>query len=343
MTRIFAVFIVAALAACSKSAPAAASGQAAQDSTPAAAPAAPAPPKPVPAELPEIVARVNGETISRSDLETAIGEVEARAGQPMPAGQRDQVIRAVLDQLIGYRLLAQESAARKMTVADADLETRMGQIRSQFPSEEAFQQAMQQRQTTLDKLRNETRSSMQITAMLQAELDAKAAVTAGQVKDFYDKNPDKFQQGERVKASHILVRVQANADAAEREQARTKATGILADVKAGRDFAALAKQHSDDPGSGANGGDLGYFERGQMVPPFEQSAFTLTPGQVSDLVQSDFGYHIIKVIDRQSGRMVPLEEVRPRIEQYLLGVNREEQTRLFVEALKSKGTVEILI
>ena len=261
----------------------------------------------------------------------------------MPAGQRDQVIRAVLDQLIGYRLLAQESAARKMTVADADLETRMGQIRSQFPSEEAFQQAMQQRQTTLDKLRNETRSSMQITAMLQAELDAKAAVTAGQVKDFYDKNPDKFQQGERVKASHILVRVQANADAAEREQARTKATGILADVKAGRDFAALAKQHSDDPGSGANGGDLGYFERGQMVPPFEQSAFTLTPGQVSDLVQSDFGYHIIKVIDRQSGRMVPLEEVRPRIEQYLLGVNREEQTRLFVEALKSKGTVEILI
>jgi peptidyl-prolyl cis-trans isomerase C len=345
--------VVLAFAACSRSAPAAASSEpqsttpaqaAPADATPATpAPAVPAPVKPVAAQLPDVVARVNGEAISRGDLEKAVGEIEARAGQSMPADQRDRVLRAVLDQLIGFRLLAQESVARKTTVTDADVDARIAQIRSQFPSDEVFQQQLQQRQTTLAQVRADTRASMQITLMLQAELGTRTAVTPEQVNDFYEKNPAAFQQGERVKASHILVRMQANADAAEREKALVKATAILVDVKAGKDFAALAKQHSDDPGSGANGGDLGYFERGQMVPPFEQAAFSLPVGQTSELVQSDFGYHIIRVTDKQPGRTQPLAEVRANIEQYLLGQNREQQTRLFVDALKSKGKVEIFI
>ena len=347
--------MVLAFAACSKSAPAAASNetQDAPASAPASAPSqaapaspaavAPAPVKPVAAQLPDVVARVNGEAINRADLEEAVTEVEARAGQPMPADQRDRVLRAVLDQLIGYRLLIQESATRKTAVTDAQVDARMDQIRSQFPSEEVFLQQLQERKTTLAELRANTRESMQITAMLQAELDAKTAVSAEQVNDFYVKNPSAFQQGERVKASHILIRVQANADAAEREKAREKAAGILADLKAGKDFAALAKQYSDDPGSGAQGGDLGFFQRGQMVPPFEQAAFALQVGQTSDLVTSDFGIHIIRVTDRQPGRTQPLEEVKTDIEEYLLGQNREAQTRLFVESLKTKGKVEIYI
>jgi peptidyl-prolyl cis-trans isomerase C len=342
--------MVLAFAACSKSAPAAASSQTQATPTPgqAAAPADPAAAaatavKPVPAQLPDVVARVNGEAINRADLEEAVTEVEARAGQPMPADQRDRVLRAVLDQLIGYRLLVQESAARKTAVPDADVEARIGQIRSQFPSEEIFQQQLQQRKMTLEQLRVDTRSSMQIRLMLQAELDAKTAVTPEQINDFYVKNPTAFQQGERVKASHILVRVQANADPAEREKARAKAAGLLADLKAGKDFAALAKQYSDDPGSGAQGGDLGYFQRGQMVPPFEEAAFALPVGQTSELVTSDFGFHIIRVTDRQSGRAQAIDEVRGEIEEYLLGQNREQQTRLFVDALKAKGKVEIYI
>jgi peptidyl-prolyl cis-trans isomerase C len=342
--------MVLAFAACSKSAPAAASsqtqatptpGQAAAPANPAAAAAAAV--KPVPAQLPDVVARVNGDAINRADLEEAVTEVEARAGQPMPADQRDRVLRAVLDQLIGYRLLVQESAARKTAVPDADVEARIGQIRSQFPSEEIFQQQLQQRKMTLEQLRVDTRSSMQITLMLQAELDAKTAVTPEQINDFYVKNPTAFQQGERVKASHILVRVQANADPTEREKARAKAAGLLADLKAGKDFAALAKQYSDDPGSGAQGGDLGYFQRGQMVPPFEEAAFALPVGQTSELVTSDFGFHIIRVTDRQPGRTQAIDEVRGEIEEYLQGQNREQQTRLFVDALKAKGKVEIYI
>jgi peptidyl-prolyl cis-trans isomerase C len=353
VTRIIPIVVVLAFAACSKSAPAAASSGT-QETAPApatapqGAPEAPAaavqaPVKPVPAQLPDVVARVNGEPINRADLEEAVAEIEARAGQPMPADQRDRVLRAVLDQLIGYRLLVQESTTRKTAVTDAQVDARIDQIRSQFPSEEVFKEQLQQRKTTLAELREDTRHSMQITAMLQAELDARTAVSAEQVNDFYVKNPASFQQGERVKASHILVRVQANTDPAEREKARAKAAGLLADLKAGKDFAALAKQYSDDPGSGAQGGDLGYFQRGQMVPPFETAAFALPVGQTSDLVLSDFGFHIIRVTDRQAGRTQPLDEVKADIEEYLLGQNREAQTRLFVESLKARGKVEIFI
>jgi peptidyl-prolyl cis-trans isomerase C len=354
VTRIIPIIVLLAFAACSRSTPAAASSEpqnaappqgavGGDTSAPPAPPAAPAPVKPVAAQLPDVIARVNGEAISRGDLEMAVSEIEARAGQPMPANQRDRVLRTVLDQLIGFKLLAQESVARKATVTDAELEKRLDQIRSQFPSDEVFQQQLQQRQLTLEKLRTDTRANMQITAMLEAELGPRTAVTPEQVNDFYVKNPATFQQGERVKASHILVRVQANADAAEREKALTKATAVLADVKAGKDFAALAKQHSEDPGSGANGGDLGYFQRGQMVPPFEQAAFSLAVGQTSELVKSDFGFHIIRVTDKQEGRMQPLAEVQADIEEYLLGQNREQQTRLFVDSLKAKGKVEIFI
>jgi peptidyl-prolyl cis-trans isomerase C len=350
VTRIIPIVVVLAFAACSKSTPAAASSgtQDTADQTAAAppvpaAPAAQAAIKPVPAQLPDVVARVNGEAITRADLDEAVAEIEARAGQAMPADQRDRVLRAVLDQLIGYRLLVQESAARKSPITDAQIDARMDQIRSQFPSEEVFTQQLQQRKTTLAELREDTRKSMQITAMLQAELDARTAVTPEQVNDFYAKNPAAFEQGERVKASHILVRVQANAEPAERERAREKAAGLLADLKAGKDFASLARQHSDDPGSGAQGGDLGFFQRGQMVPPFETAAFALPVGQTSDLVLSDFGFHIIRVTDRQPGRTQPLEEVKADIEQYLVGQNREAQTKLFVESLKAKGKIEIFI
>jgi peptidyl-prolyl cis-trans isomerase C len=179
--------------------------------------------------------------------------------------------------------------------------------------------------------------------MLQSEVEAKVAVTPEQVQDFYQKNPNRFQQGERVRASHILIGFPANADDAAKQQARTRAADVLKQVKAGGDFAALAKQHSTDPGSATQGGDLGYFQQGQMVPPFDKAAFSMKPGETSDLVETDFGVHIIRVVDRQAARTVPLDEVRPQVEQYLQGQNRQQATQAFVQGLKTKGKVEIFI
>lgn len=346
MTRIVPFVVILVLAACSRSVPAAASSesavpQAAPAAAPAAVPAENAKPVPAQAQLPDVVARVNGDAISKSDLDMAVGELEARAGQPVPADQRDRVLRGVLDQLIGYRLLLQEAAARKIAVPEAEIDAKIAEIRAQFPSEEAFTQTLDLRKMTRAMLRAEARQGMQIDAMLKTAVATTSAVTPEQVTEFYGTNPSEFQQGERVRASHILIRLKENADAAARELARARAADVLKEVKAGKDFAALAKQHSEDPGSAPKGGDLGYFGRGQMVGPFEQAAFSLAPAQTSDLVESPFGYHIIRVAEKQASRTIPLAEARAEIQRFLEGRSREQQTQAFVDSLKAKGKVDI--
>jgi peptidyl-prolyl cis-trans isomerase C len=335
--RVLLLIGVLVVAACSKT-PAQATEAAAQG-----AGATAEPPKPVPAQLPDVLARVNGENVTKAEFEEYVQNLEGRAGGPVPAEQRDQVYRGVLDQIVGYKLLLQESKARKVAVPDADVEARIGEIRKQFPSEDVFMQMLIQRKMTLDEIRNDARQDMAIAKLIEAEIAAKVAVTPEQVTDFYAKNPDQFKEEESVRASHILISFPEKADAAGKAQAKTKADQVLKDVKAGKDFAALAKQHSQDPGSAVNGGDLGFFQKGQMVGPFNDVAFTLAPGAVSDVVETQFGYHIIKVAEKKPGRAVPLEEVRTQVEQFLANKNKEDQTEAFVKSLRTKGKVEILI
>jgi peptidyl-prolyl cis-trans isomerase C len=351
--RAATVFVITALAACSRSAPANATPQAtpaptasaqsaAQPAAPAQAAAQAPAAKPVPPQLPEIVARVNGETISGKDLDDAVKAVAGRAG-PIPPDERDRVYRGVLDNMIGYRLIIQEAKARKIAVPDAEVDAQVAQIRAQFPSEAQFQQALTAQKTTLEAVRSDTRDEMSAEKLVESAIADKVTVKPEAVTDFYQKNQDKFQQGPRVRASHILIGIPQNADAATKQQARSKAEAVLKDLKSGKDFAASAKANSQDPGSAPNGGDLGYFEQGQMVPPFEQAAFALKAGEMSEIVETQFGYHIIKLADKQDSRIVPLDEAKQQIEQYLTEQNRHAQTELFVNGLKAKAKIDILI
>ena len=344
------------LAACSRSTAANAKPQAspgqAPATPPAAAPSTPPPaaaqlqppaPKPVPAQLPAVVARVNGEDIKAADLENAVRGLEGRAGGPVPADQRDRVYRGVLDDMIGYKLLVQEAKTRKVVVPDADIEAQVAQIRGQFPDQQQFEQALAAQKMTVQDVRDDARSELSVEKLIEAEIGTKIGVTPEAISDFYKNNQDKFQQGPRVRASHILIQVAPNADAPTKQQAKVKAEGILKDLKGGKDFATAAKENSQDPGSAPTGGDLGFFEQGQMVPQFEQAAFALKPGQMSELVETQFGYHIIKVAEKQDAHVIPLDEAKGQIEQYLTQQNRHAQTEMFVAALKAKAQIDILI
>jgi peptidyl-prolyl cis-trans isomerase D len=141
----------------------------------------------------------------------------------------------------------------------------------------------------------------------------KTVVPAADVDQYYKDNLDQFSTPEQVRASHILLSTEGKDDAAVRAQAEE----ILKQARSGADFAALAQQHSEDEGSKVNGGDLDYFPRGQMVAEFDQAAFALEPGQISDLVKTQFGYHIIKVADKKAASTLPLEEVRQQITEQL--------------------------
>lgn len=338
---IFAVLIFAA--ACSKTP---ANDAATTPQAPAGASSEPgaAPPiKPVPEKLPDVIARVNGETVSRKDVEDYVQNLEGRAGGPIPAEQRDRIYRDIIDQIVGYKLLVQEAKARNVAVSDAEVTARIDEVKKQFPSEDLFMQTLIDRKLTLDQMKTDARRDIAIARLIDTEIAGKVGLKPMQVEEFYKNNPDQFKQPERVRASHILIAFPEGADAAAKAQAKAKAQQILKDVKSGKDFAALAKQHSQDPGSAPNGGDLGFFPQGQMVGPFNDAAFSLKPGATSDLVETQFGYHIIRVAEKQPERTVPLEEVRPKIEQYLQERNKESETVAFVKSLRARGKVEILI
>lgn len=299
--------------------------------------------KPVPEKLPEVIARVNGESITRKEVEDYVKNLEGRAGGPIPADQRDRIYRGVIDQMVGYKLLLQEANARKVAVPAADVDARIAEVKKQFPSEDLFMQTLIDRKMSLDQMKADARKDLAVARLIETEIAPKVAVKPGQAEDFYEKNPDRFKEPEQVRASHILIGIQQDADAAARAQARAKAEGILKQVKAGKDFAALAREHSEDTGSAVTGGDLGFFPQGKMVGPFNDVAFSLKPGATSEVVETQFGFHIIKVEQKLPARTVPLDEVRSQVEQFLQHQNRETETEAFVKALKAKGKVEILI
>lgn len=162
---------------------------------------------------------------------------------------------------------------------------------------------------------------------------ASEQVGADEIKAYYESNISKYGEPEQRRASHILIAVKRDAGDAEKASARERAAQILAQLrKSPGSFAELAKKNSGDPGSASQGGDLGFFSRGMMVRPFEDAAFKLKPNQISDLVESDFGFHIIKVTGIKAGKMRSLEAARPEIEREL---KKERAGRRFAEAAEA--------
>ena len=327
-------------------APAAAKPAAAQPAAAAQAPGAPAAPekpKPVPAVLPQVCAKIGDQSVGREELETAVKEAESRAGRTVPAEERDAVYRGLLDRVILFKLLSTEAKVRGIVVTPQEVTQRIGQIKQQFPSEAEFQKELTKRHTTMAQLEEDQRRDILNTKTIEAEVAPRAVVTPQELEEFYKSKPEQFKEQESVRASHILIGVAKDAPPAAKQAARTEAEGVLKRAKAGEDFAALAKQYSKDPGSAAVGGDLNFFPKGQMVPAFDAAAFALKPGEISDLVETEFGFHIIKLTEKRAGRTVPLAEVKDRLEGFLKQRKQQELVQQYLLGLKAKYRVEVLI
>jgi peptidyl-prolyl cis-trans isomerase C len=249
----------------------------------------------------------------------------------------------MLDRVILFRLLGSEAKVRGITATPQEVTERIAQIKQQFPSEAEFQKELTKRHTTMAQLEEDQRRDLLNSKTIEAEVAPKLAVTDQELDAFYKGNPEQFKSPESVRASHILIGVAKDATPATKAAAKTEAEGVLKRVKAGEDFAALAKQYSKDPGSAAVGGDLNFFPKGQMVPAFDAAAFALKPGEVSNLVETEFGYHIIKLTEKKEGRTVPLAEVKDRLSEFLKQRKQQELVQQYLLSLKSKYKVEVLL
>ncbi len=167
-----------------------------------------------------------------------------------------------------------------------------------------------------------------IALVLQKEVEEKAEISEEEVKDFFDKNEEKFRIGTEIKASHILV------------ETEDEAKDILDKINKGEEFAKLAKEHSKDKGSAEKGGDLGYFGRGKMVPEFERAVMSLKPGEVSAPVKTRFGFHVIKLTDIKEGDPANFEQSKGSIQKQLITVKRKELFDSYIENLKNTSNIE---
>ncbi len=271
---------------------------------------------------------------------SAIVEPALQAGN-VPPDRRPSAYRQALDQLVMRELITQEAQARQIAPDETVVERDYKQARGRFQSEQEWAHFLSGSGFDPAAFRRELRTRNVVDKVVRQEAEKLPAVLSdADAKAFYDQNPTLFDPGERVRASHILLRVPEGAGPGVKKAQRAKAETALARVRKGEDFAAVARQVSEDPGSAPRGGDLGAFGKGQMVPAFAQAAFALPAGQVSGLVESPFGFHIIKVHERLPAGKVPFDPVKGQIKDHLAQTRREKAVDDLVRGLKAKAKIE---
>jgi peptidyl-prolyl cis-trans isomerase C len=289
----------------------------------------------------EVVAEVNGTPVLRRSVRELVHAVLVTQDERPDAAALDRLAREALNSLINHELLYQESRAEGIVVSDAAIDEELARSKAIFPDAASFEEAIRARGVTEGNLRQETRKTLAVNRLLEARVFRNVVVPEAEVKQFYERNREEFRHPEEIRAQHILVRVPAEADDKTRDAAAQRAAALLAQLKAGADFADLARQHSNDPGTAAHGGDLGYFGSGQMVQAFEVHAFALQSGELSDVVSTPYGFHIIKVTDRRPAGIRPLSEVEDRIRAVLAKSERQRLRDQLVDELRRKADVRV--
>jgi peptidyl-prolyl cis-trans isomerase C len=292
-----------------------------------------------------LAAKVNGVGISLQKLETNFEEY-LRINNVNVASIRypdrlKLMKRETLDLLIDQELLWQAAREQGMSATTDEIEDVLHEFRAQFSSEAAFLARL-----TVEGYTPESyRKHLQRLVLARKYLDhvtRREDVSEAELHAFYTENPDRFRVPETVRARHILVKVPASAKDEDRQAARQRVESILAQARKGEDFAKLARLYSEDA-TAAKGGELGYFPRGQMVKSFEQAAFALQPGEISGVVESPYGLHIIKLEDRRPTHLIPEAEVHDQLTAYLLDLKRKQAEQREMERLRSDAHIEILV
>jgi peptidyl-prolyl cis-trans isomerase C len=290
------------------------------------------------------VALVNGTPISRAEYDGNLNQMKQRSrmqGRPLDDAAEKAMEKRALDALISQELLIQESRKAGIRVPKTDVAAQMGKFRKQFPSEGAFENALSERSLTVAILEAQIEKGLAIRRFLNERIVDQIKISDAEAKRFYDTNPDLFSRPETIKASHILIKVGPESGADQKAEADKKLKAVQTQIADGKDFAEVARQFSEGP-SRTNGGDLGFFGRGQMVPPFEEAAFALAPGQVSDKVVTRFGYHIIKVTDKKPAGTESFDASKETIMRRLKQEKAAQEIKGYVEDLRGKADIQIV-
>lgn len=288
------------------------------------------------------IAAVNGVPVGRAEFDKAMSRFEKqRAAEEKPASPDE--VRAmkerILQTLIDRELLMQEAKKAGVKIEDQEVDEQVANLKQRFGDEARYKQMLEKWEFTEAQFRDNLRSEMMVRKFLDQQIGAKANISDQDAKAYYDAHPDVFKTPEQVRASHILVKVEPNAGEEDKAKAKAKMTAVQERIKKGEDFATVAKEVSDCP-SKEKGGDLNFFSKGMMVAPFEDAAFGLAPGSVSDIVETQFGYHLIKMTEKKPEGTRTFDEVKAPVQQHLKQQRSTELRNKYMEELRSKAKIE---
>ncbi|MDZ4177936.1 MAG: peptidylprolyl isomerase [Coriobacteriia bacterium] len=283
----------------------------------------------------DVAARVNGEVIKRSELDSQVEKLKDQYPDMFTGADGEGRLldfkQRLLDNLINAALVRQAANDRGVKVSDADVKSKLDELKAGFADDAQFEAALTQAGMSVDELSDQVREQL-VTELLLADINKDVEVVETEIAEYYEANKAQFTEQAAVRASHILF------DEADKATAES----VLAEIKAGGDFRALAKQHSKDVATAVEGGDLGWPST-PFVPEFQTAADSLDVGEISDLVQTQYGWHIITVTDKRELREKPLAEVREQIEQIIVQQRNADAYQKFLDELRADAEIEILV
>lgn len=288
-----------------------------------------------------VVATIDGEPVTLFELRTFADQMRQRAGAggDVPADDR-----AMLDELVLEKLLHKQIQEQGVAATDQQIDAYIMSIKERNKLDDAqLKQALAQQGLTWEAYRNQVRADIERAALINKEIRNKVNVSPEEIERYYKEHLDQYGMPEKAHVRLISVLLPSGASPEQKAALRAEAEKVRKEAAGGKDFAALAKEHSQGPGAD-QGGDLGEIERGKMQAEFEKAAFALKPGEVSDVIETESGYHILKVEQRSGEAHQPLAEVSGDIKEKLYRENMEERyDRWLKQDLRAKYHVEILL
>ena len=304
---------------------------------PAPSPSSTDPSRPLPSPLPDIVARINGQPVHFMSIVPLAKPTLDQAQDREKA--RPVVLRAALDRYIGRELLYQEAVSRGLKTSDASIEQAYNQARLQHPDEQDWEDTLKRQGLDPATFRTEMRVQALLARLAEDEATKVKPVTDEEAEAYYNGHTSEFRFDE-LRLRHILLHVKPTSAPQQVAGLRARAEGLLARIKHGESLASLAKEFSDDTGSRDKGGELPPISRGTTDPTFEEAAFALKPGEVSGVVVTSAGFHIIELISRRQGGLPPYEGVASELKERLMKDRRSEAVKRLEQELRAKARIE---
>jgi len=296
-------------------------------------------------ETRKVVARVNGEPIYEDQLKPALEKNLAQLARHGARTDNSELVNRLrtkqLDELIGNLLVYQQSKKRTVEDMDEKVEQRVKELEEKYGAGQGMERYLTMRGMTMEGLRDALKGRVRIDEYLKEQGVLEPEIPEERIREMYDSDPASFSTPETIRASHILIAVDEQAGAEAKQAARQKAEELRKEILAGADFAEIAKANSDCR-TAPQGGDLGEIKRGFMPAAFDEVAFSLDEGAVSEVVETRFGYHIIKVADRTPSRLVPYDQMRDFLKTYLQGEESKKKLAAHIAELKKRSEIEIL-